>query len=707
MASRPSFQQPATVWTRARLAWDAFNGRRAPPLGRDPIAEASPESPGAKPDLDKYTRAYGGFAVDSRWLDALALNDDRILNREGGGDLAAWDAVLDDSEAMSSFQQRRLAVVSRPWEVEAGDDSAEAKAAADHLRDQLKQLPWDRICDKMLFGLWYGYGVGEAIFAIGDDGKYKLTNIIVPDRKWFAFTNSGELRMRSIETPEGEIVPPNKFWAYRCGASHDFAPYGVGLAHWCYWPVYFKRNIVQFWTVYLEKFGMPTTLGKYPSGGGDQVRDNILEAAKAASGDRAVAIPDNTTIEQLAAGRQSNDSYAQFCDQMDDYLRRVILGQTGTSKSEAQGLGGSQSEVMKDVRDELVSADSDLLHESFNQTISKWLTEWNFGPGVAPPRVYRNLEDQEDLNSIVERDGKLKAMGWVRTEESAKEVYGEGYERAEPIAPPPLEGQRPAGGNVVDLAAARAARRQEFAAMEPAPLYVSRKLLPDSARAVLAWARGQGIPGLEPASELHVTVLYSKAAVDWFDMAGDDWGNDSTFIVPPGGPRIVAKLGDKGAVVLQFASRRLQWRHEEMIERGASHDFEDYKPHVTVAYAPDFDITGVEPFNGELRFGPEIFEPIKDDQPDAAWLQDLAASAAFSVAELDRIDAWAAELAKETDPAVAEFIASLRPAVRGIESADQLRVVLLEALERFPAERIGEAAGLPLVAARASAAAGV
>jgi hypothetical protein len=147
-----------------------------------------------------------------------------------------------------------------------GDESAQAKAAADHLREQIKALPWDRICDRMLYAIWYGFGVGEAMFDYGPDGKVWLKNILVPNRSWFAFTNAGELRMKSAENPEGEALPPNKFWSIRSGASHDFALYGVGLAHWLYWPVWFKKNAIKFWAVYLEKFGMPTVLGKFPEG---------------------------------------------------------------------------------------------------------------------------------------------------------------------------------------------------------------------------------------------------------------------------------------------------------------------------------------------------------------------------------------------------------------------------------------------------------
>lgn len=708
MASQPPAQLPRPGFMQ-RVRDAVLGAPLAQPLGENPVAEASPAEPEAKPIVgDVFTRAYGGFSIDPAWLTQLALNDDTILQREGAHDLKLYDALLDDDTAFSTFQQRRFAVVSRPWTVEPGDDSPRAKEAADHLRGQIERIGWDRICDNMLYGRWYGYAVGECIFEIGPDGRYRIQDIVVPDRKWFGFTNGGELRMRTAESPEGEIVPPNKFWAYRCGATHDFAPYGTGLAHWCYWPIWFKKNGLRFWAVYLEKFGQPTALGKFPAGSKQDVVKNLLASAAAVGRDSAVVVPNDTELTLMAEGRSGSGTHKEFVDSMDVALMRVVLSQAGTSKSEAQGIGSGAADVHKVVRDEVVRADSDMLHESFNRGPAAWLTAWNFGPDVAPPRVYRNLEDQEDLNSIVERDTKLKALGWVRTEDSAKEVYGDCYEKAEPPAQLTVMGQPGSPVAVNDNAAAaraeaRAKRAAEFSAMDPAPLYVSRKVQPETGRKLLAWARSKGIPNLEKLADLHVTVLKSREPVDWFEM-GDPWGpldDDGILKVMPGGPRAILKLGDKGAIVLRFNSGALKYRNEEMRERGASSDFPTYEPHITLGYAPDFEIPDdLEAFQDELLFGPELFEPLQVD------LQPFDDNVEFSVAELDAVDKFAAQLANETDPVLMEFAATLKGKLHGIKSAQGLRVALLEALERWPADRLGEIAGLPMAATRAAAQAG-
>jgi phage-related protein (TIGR01555 family) len=168
-----------------------------------------------------------------------------------------------------------------------------------------------------------------------------------------------------------------------------------------------------------------------------------------------------------------------------------------------------------------------------------------------------------------------------------------------------LEGEGGAGEAVPSRRAANDAA--------PRPLYVRRNLL--NGDDLVTWAKAQGFETTLPADDMHVTVLYSKQPVDWMKM-GETWTSepDGGLIVKAGGPREIEQF-DGGAVVLQFASWSLRSRHAEMVEAGASHDFPEYLPHVTISYsAPDdFDPAKIAPYTGELRFGPEIFEPLDED----------------------------------------------------------------------------------------------
>jgi phage-related protein (TIGR01555 family) len=150
----------------------------------------------------------------------------------------------------------------------------------------------------------------------------------------------------------------------------------------------------------------------------------------------------------------------------------------------------------------------------------------------------------------------------------------------------------------------------------PRSLYVSRKLL--NAPALTKWAKGQGFETTVAPDEMHVTVLYSREPVDWMAMGSDSWGGDDKgqLRVAPGGPRMLDRFGSMSdAVVLLFSSSQLSWRHQDMIGNGASSDYPDYAPHITLSYSvpADFDLSAVEPYQGELVFGPEVFAEVNDD----------------------------------------------------------------------------------------------
>lgn len=142
----------------------------------------------------------------------------------------------------------------------------------------------------------------------------------------------------------------------------------------------------------------------------------------------------------------------------------------------------------------------------------------------------------------------------------------------------------------------------------PAPLYVSRTLMPEAAAPLRSWATAAGLVDVEPASEMHVTVAYSRAPVDWFQFGS--WFARDSLMVPPGGPRRIEEFKG-GVVVLRFTAPDLAERWREFRQGGCSWDFPSYSPHVTIAKgAGDADLGRLKAYTGALAFGPEEFAPL-------------------------------------------------------------------------------------------------
>jgi phage gp29-like protein len=363
-----------------------------------------------------------GRDITRGFVDAMPLLSpmDSILTTKGGGDLRIYQEILRDDQVKTCVGQRISAVTSRPWEVRAGGTKRVDKMAAEFIREQLNKLNFDNVTEKMLYGVFYGYAVAEAIWAI-EDGKIVPSQIKVRDRRRFGFTPDFKLKLKTSKNPMGEDIPERKFWVFATGSDHDDEPYGLGLAHWLYWPVFFKRSGIKFWLIFLEKFGTPTTVGKYEQGTPEEQQNQLLDALRNIQQDSAVVIPKGMEADLLEATRGGTADYTSLYDRMDSAIARVVLGQTASTQGTPGRLGND--DLQSDVRLDIVKADADLVCMSLNATIVKWLTEWNF-PGAALPTVWRIVEEPEDLESRAKRDTEINKLGFKPTLQYILDTYG-------------------------------------------------------------------------------------------------------------------------------------------------------------------------------------------------------------------------------------------------------------------------------------------
>jgi phage gp29-like protein len=388
--------------------------------------------------INEIATTRDGRDITRGFVDALPLlpSTDRLLALKGGGDLLIYQEVMRDEQVKACFGQRVRAVIARPWEVRPGGDKRLDKQAAQFIEEQLKSVNFDAITEKMLAGVFYGYAVAEPMYAV-EGGKIVLDTtrggIKVRDRRRFGFAPDMSLRLKTMSAPLGEELPEKKFWHFATGSDHDDEPYGLGLAHWLYWPVFFKRSGVKFWLIFLEKFGSPTAMGTYQPGTSKEDQDKLLASLQAVQTDSAIIFPDGMTAELLEATRGGTADYTSLFDRMDAAIARVTLGQTASTQGTPGKLGND--ELQGDVRADIVKADADLICMSLNATVIKWLVEWNF-PGAELPQVWRKCEDEEDLNTTAERDERVSKLGFKPTLKYLHDTYGgEWVEAAQGSAP--------------------------------------------------------------------------------------------------------------------------------------------------------------------------------------------------------------------------------------------------------------------------------
>lgn len=387
-----------------------------------------------KPIIDEIATTEKDIDLFAGWLTRLE-NPDPVLRTEAGGKgLKLYDEIDRDAHAGAVLQTRYLSVVGREWEILPAAEAmkrpgrrasvTQEQKIADFVKEVFLNCNFDQGRQEQLQAILYGYYPVEIMWE-ASEGVIFISKLLAKHPRRFVFTPDRELRLLTLASMiEGEPLPDRKIIPFTYGSSDN--PYGCGLGRRLWWPVWFKKNNIKFWLVFLEKFGMPTAIGKYPPGTDKTQQDTLLNAIDAIQNESGIKIPDSMAIEFLEAARTGTASYETLCDYMDRQISKAVLGQTLTTEVKGEG-SYAASQTHEGVRQDIVKADADALCECYNATLVRWIVDYNFGPQREYPKIWIRCEDEEDLKPLAERDKIIlvdMGMGKRVPESYITETYG-------------------------------------------------------------------------------------------------------------------------------------------------------------------------------------------------------------------------------------------------------------------------------------------
>lgn len=413
-------------------------GTDAPPAATR--QELTGEIASAGRDITALT--YGGI---------MSPNDATLATRGGGDSYKIYDDIERDCHAFAVLEKRRLAVLSREWQVAAGGDAPEDEKVAEFLRSELESFDFDGLCRGLLDAILKGFAVSELIWTLREN-RLGIEAGRSRDQRRFAFDDRRRLRLKTWENLlPGEIMPDRKFIVHRFGAK-DGNPYGLGLGTRLFWPIFFKRKGITFWLTFVDKFGSPTVVGTYPPGTPSIDQTKLLAAGAALSQEACVVLPEGLILKYLEGQRYGSiNSYETLAGFMNGEISKAVLGETGTTDQQSGDGSRARDEVGNEVRLEIAKADSDLLSATLNATLCVWLTEYNF-PRARPPKIWRSFDQDEDLKNRAERDKTLAEGCGVQFQKSYfmkhYDFEEDEFEVKAPAAPPApgLAFAEPTGG---------------------------------------------------------------------------------------------------------------------------------------------------------------------------------------------------------------------------------------------------------------------
>lgn len=362
--------------------------------------------------------AWGGIY---RQLDAT------LLARAGGKGIWLYDDVLRDAHAFAVIQNRIMTVLSYAWELKLPENASDLDIKAfEEVRNQLQNMPFDKVCEDLLYAILYGYSVGEVMWEREND-RVVAKDILDRDQKRFYMDEFYQVRLRTIENQfPGETIPDRKFIWHTFG-SRKRNPYGRGLGDKLWYLVHFKKELMKFWLSYGEKFASPTILVKLPAGATPDMQAKGLEAAQAISSEAELAIPEDLKPELLESRHHASAGvYQSYIAMLNEEISKCVLNESVTTSSGEHAARAAVA-THNEVRLELVQADSNLLCDTLNNTLIKWIVELNF-PGARAPRLSRDIASPEDLFKRAQRDQYVGTLGYRPTLAYIRRVYGPDWE---------------------------------------------------------------------------------------------------------------------------------------------------------------------------------------------------------------------------------------------------------------------------------------
>jgi phage gp29-like protein len=190
--------------------------------------------------------------------------------------------------------------------------------------------------------------------------------------------------------------------------------------------VLFKKWGIKGWTIFCDRYGVPTRLGKYPKHADQAERDAILQAAVLLGHDGAAAIPVDAMIELVegGAGKSSqlpHPPLAQFCNAE---ISKAVLGNTLTTEVGNTGGNRALGEVHESNEEILASKDAALLADTIRKQLATPIVRFNMSEGTPIPRISFVHDEAIDLKAASEVDKNLIAMGVPLSISQLREIYG-------------------------------------------------------------------------------------------------------------------------------------------------------------------------------------------------------------------------------------------------------------------------------------------
>lgn len=390
---------------------------------------------GGEPQTAAVAQLYREFADHpSRGLTPAKLS--RILEEAERGDLVSQARLGEDMEEkdahlFAELSKRRRAILGLSWDLQPPPDaSARERDEVARVEAIIRSMDWESVLYDAAGAILHGYACLEYSWD-RSGGEWRPAALEYRQPDWF-MCRPEDRNTLLLRTPDGlgESLRPWGWMVHTHKAKSGYLVRG-GLSRVLAWPYLFRNFSARDLAEFLEIYGLPLRLGKYPAGAGEQEKATLMRAVVNIGHAAAGIIPQGMDLEFQEAAKGASDPFMAMMSWAEGSISKAILGGTLTSQTSDSGGGAyALGEVHNEVRHDILISDARQLARTLTQQLVEPLARLNTRLTRMPTWVF-DTEQPEDLKFYAEALPNLVRVGmripsrWVHDKLRIPEADGD------------------------------------------------------------------------------------------------------------------------------------------------------------------------------------------------------------------------------------------------------------------------------------------
>ena len=341
-----------------------------------------------------------------------------LTNAEQGNLQAQADLFCDieerDGHVFSEMDKRKKGVNSLAWNVVPPKNASEAeKKIAEQIFEWIDDIEdFETFLFNAMDAVGHGFSCQEIEWQkLGYIWLPKQFHFQIPRNFMTPYNSPNELRINDGSADGLEFGDFGWFNHLHQAKSGYISR--SGLYRVLSWPFLFKNYSVRDVMEFLEIYGLPIRIGKYPSGATNEEKLTLQRAVMMIGRNAGGIIPQGMAIDFESAADGDTSNHMNMIKYLEQIQSKVIVGGTLLSQADGKTSTNAQSKTHEIQFQTLVKSDAKQLARSINDCLVNYLMRINF-PNITAdryPKFRFDTSDTEDMGVFSDSLDKLVRVG--------------------------------------------------------------------------------------------------------------------------------------------------------------------------------------------------------------------------------------------------------------------------------------------------------